>query len=156
MFYLIIKPELPVSEKNSGFTLLEVMIAIAILGISLVMTIQLFTGALASAVLSRHYTEATFLARHKLEELRIENQLQPGTQEGDFSGDYTNYADYADYRWETEIGSYTLSGTGAETEEAKFIPQTLQIRVKVSWNERGKNHSVELVTLSTSLQETES
>jgi general secretion pathway protein I len=139
-------------DKNSGFTLLEVMVAIAILGISLVLIMQLFSGTLSSISLSRQYTEATFLARHKLEELRAEDKLLSGTQEGDFG---EKFANSADYMWEAEVSPYPLPTPSTETEAAQFQPQVIQIRLKVSWKARGKTHKVELITLNTSLQELE-
>jgi general secretion pathway protein I len=136
-------------HKDAGFTLLEVMIAIAILGISLVLTLELFGGALSSTSLSRHYTEATFLARHKLEELSLENQLAPGSQQGDFG------EEYAAYHWQAEISPYSIPQLAAVTDESAAQPQVVQISLKVSWEERGRTYSVELVTLNTSIWRTE-
>lgn len=134
--------------KDSGFTLLEVMIAIAILGISVVLTMQLFAGALSSTALSRHYTEATFLARHKLEELGLDDQLKSGNQSGDFEGDYEKYS------WQAEVSPFALPQPIEMNEEAAR-PELLQIKLLVSWEERGKTQKVELVTLDPSIQPAE-
>jgi prepilin-type N-terminal cleavage/methylation domain-containing protein len=136
-------------ENSRGFTLLEVMVAVAILGVSLVLTLQLFGGALYSTSLSRHYTEATFLARHKLEELSLDKELPLGSQEGDFEEEYSAY------KWQAEIGHYDVPQLKVTPEEVPAIPQVVQIRLKVSWEERGKTHNIELVTLNTSIQQAE-
>jgi type II secretory pathway pseudopilin PulG len=125
------------------------MVAIAILGISLVLTMQLFAGALYSTSLSRHYTEATFLARHKLEELSLDNQLQDGSLAGDFD------LEYADYSWQAAVSPYTLPQVSGEIEETQAQPQVTQIKIRVSWEERGKTHKVELVTLNTTIKPAE-
>jgi general secretion pathway protein I len=134
--------------KDSGFTLLEVMVAIAILGISLVLTMQLFTGALSSTVLSRHYTEATFLARHKLEELNLDEQLKSGNQSGNFDGEYEKYS------WQAETSPFVLPQPIAAAEDVAR-PQVIQIKLTVSWEERGRTYKVELVTLDPSIKPAE-
>lgn len=61
---------LPGPEKNAqaGFTLLEVMAAVAILGIGIVMVIQLFSGGLGLAKSSDDYTRRVLLAKEKMDE----------------------------------------------------------------------------------------
>lgn len=56
-------------SKKLGFTLLEVMIAIAILGISLAAIFSSEAGAIKTATRARHTNAATLLARCKLAEL---------------------------------------------------------------------------------------
>ncbi len=133
-------------KKDSGFTLLEVMVAVAILGISMVITMQLFTGALRSASLSRRYTEAVFLARHKLEELSLDNKLQAGEQAGNFDDEY------AAYNWLAEVSPYTTSLPTEINEEAKARPKVVHIKLTVAWEEQNRTYHVELVTLNTSIE----
>ena len=58
------------SSSNSGFSLLEVLVATAILATSLVSLAQLFALSTRSNIGSRNMTYATVLAQQKLEELR--------------------------------------------------------------------------------------
>jgi prepilin-type N-terminal cleavage/methylation domain-containing protein len=58
------------SSSNAGFSLLEVMIATAILATSLVSLAQLFALSTRSNIGSRNSTYAAVLAQQKLEELR--------------------------------------------------------------------------------------
>ncbi len=139
---------MPDRAKDAGFTLLEVMVAMAILGISLVLTMQLFAGALSNTALSRHYTEATFLARHKLEELSLDDQLKSGNQSGDFEGDYEKYS------WQAEVSPFALPQP-VEVNETAARPIVLQIKLVVSWEERDKTQKVELVTLDAGIQPAE-
>jgi prepilin-type N-terminal cleavage/methylation domain-containing protein len=44
--------------RNQGFTLLEIVVAMAILGIGLVVIIELFSGGLRLARVSEEYTKA--------------------------------------------------------------------------------------------------
>ena len=54
--------------RSRGFSLLEVMVALAILGIALVAIFQLFSVNLRSTQKAEDYTKAIFYARSMLDE----------------------------------------------------------------------------------------
>ena len=54
-------------KGSAGFTLLEIMVSLAIIGIALVTLLQLFSGALRSAKLSRDYSIALLEAKKKMD-----------------------------------------------------------------------------------------
>jgi prepilin-type N-terminal cleavage/methylation domain-containing protein len=113
-----------------GFTLLEVAIAIALLGVVLATAMELLGVGLRSARASSDYTGAVILARQKLAEVTLD-RLQPGTTEGRTDGGY---------RWKTE----------ATLDEEKEQPQTarlMTVRVTVAWTGRSGDRRMELVTL---------
>jgi general secretion pathway protein I len=75
-----------------GFTLLEVLVAIAILGLGLTMILSSQVGLFASASRGEHYTVATNLARCKMSEVELEllkngYPLTDEKNEGDCCGD---------------------------------------------------------------------
>jgi general secretion pathway protein I len=111
----------------SGFTLIEVIIAIAILGISLVMVMQLFAGGLRAARTSCDYSRAVIHAKDKMEE-KTEYPVQD-------SGVFDD-----GFKWETEVESY---------KELKDNPYKLiKVKVRVMWPDVMKNSkTVELVGL---------
>ena len=119
--------------QRAGFTLIEVIVAIAILAISLVMIMQLFSGGLRASRASCDYTRAIVHAKDKMEELYIE----PVSGSGEFEDGF---------KWESEV--YPL-------EEYKGKPENLDInllkvKVKVIWsNIANQQKSVELVSLKT-------
>jgi general secretion pathway protein I len=110
--------------SRRGFTLLEVIVAVAIMGISLVLIMQLFSGGLRSGKTSQDYTTAVIHTREKMEEMLI----NPAAGTGEFDNGY---------RWQTEVVPYGSQG--------KEDSRLLKISVKVSWSER--NRTVELTTL---------
>lgn len=121
----------------SGFTLIEVIVAIAILSISLVMVMQLFAGGLRASRTSCDYTRAIVHAKDKMEELSIE----PIQDSGEFEDGFI---------WESEVQPY--EGLNKELEDSGF--NLLKIKVKVSWfNLARKQKSVELVSLKTMVEE---
>jgi len=82
------------STSNKGFTLLEILVAIAILAISLTVILQLFSGGLRSTRVSDRYSRGVFHAREKMEEILVEDRLDEGIREGEFDDAY---------KWRTRI-----------------------------------------------------
>ena len=72
----------PENTAQAGFTLLEVMAAIAILGIGIVMVIQLFSGGLALVKSSDDYTRRVLLAKEKMAESLSSGSLREGSANG--------------------------------------------------------------------------
>jgi general secretion pathway protein I len=77
---------------NAGFTLLEVMIAMAILAITLVAVYQSQSQSISMAGNSRFLTTASLLAQSRMVE------IDAAAGNGDFG------EDFPDYRWQVEIG----------------------------------------------------
>ena len=86
------------NHKKSGFTLIEVMIALAIVAISLGSAIAITIQDIMRADSMQHRTYANWIAQNKLTEARI-NNIKPdtGVQDGSiiFAGN--------NWKWETRI-----------------------------------------------------
>jgi len=106
-------------KKASGFTLIEVVVAMAILGIGLAVVVELFGGGLRLAGVSDEYTKATGYARIKLEEITLARTLEEGVQEGDFDNRF---------RWQVEVKKVDLLPPGKET---TYQPPVALYRVKI-------------------------
>jgi type IV pilus assembly protein PilV len=61
-------------HRQSGFTMVEVLVAILLLTVGLLALAKMQTQAVASNNFGNQLTEATFLAQDKLEELRLLNE----------------------------------------------------------------------------------
>jgi len=70
------------SELARGFTLIEVLIAIFILGLGVVTLTNLFPLGLQSLSYARKLNELYFLAERKLEELKLSPGITPGESSG--------------------------------------------------------------------------
>lgn len=87
---------------KKGFTLMEVMVAMAILAIALVSIFQLQSQSISMATDSRFMTTAALLAQSKMVEVETQSPLSNKTENGDFGPDYPQYA------WQLIIGDTQL------------------------------------------------
>lgn len=86
-------------SSRSGFTLLEVMIAMAILSISLLVVFQSQSQSVSMMAAARATTMLTMLAQSKMAELETANISGIESGSGDFG------ADYPDYTWTSNVTS---------------------------------------------------
>ena len=122
---------------QQGFTLIEVIVAFAILAISLVMVMQLFSAGLRVSRTSCDYTRAVVHAKDKMEEL----SLKPVQGSGKFEDGF---------EWETEVKSY-----GEHNEKLDELGvNLLEVKVKISWDSTSRQQqSIEMVSLRTLAEE---
>jgi Tfp pilus assembly protein PilX len=116
-----------------GFMLIEALVALVLLSVAVVATLQLFGGGLRLARTAGDQLEATLLASAKLAEAGLETP-EEGVAEGT----------EGDYRWVRRV---TLDHEllPAATDPTKLNPVRLaRVSVEVRW---GRNRHVELVTL---------
>ena len=132
-----------IKHNQGGFSLLEVLVAFAILGISLGVLLQIFSTGMQATSLSEDYTYATSLAESKLAAIGVETPYQQGAKEGKFNGKYA---------WRTTILPYQAPvnenrlGEGFNT--SMNLPAILyQVKVEVFWTTGGKRRTVVLKTL---------
>ena len=78
-------------EKETGFTLIEVMIAMTILAGALVVIYQLQSQSISMSTDSRFMTTAALLAQSKMVEVETRSSLSNQSEDGDFGTDYPQY-----------------------------------------------------------------
>ena len=111
--------------NKRGFTLLEVVIALAILSLALVVLLGLRNRDIELAATAKEVTVATALARMKMVETEMGGFPELGEQEGDFS------QDYPEFRWHRVIAPTPFD-------------EVRETRVLIYWGER-EQESVEMV-----------
>jgi general secretion pathway protein I len=88
--------------KKNGFTLLEVMIAMAILAITLVVVFQSQSQSISMAGRARFESTASLLAQSKMAEIEAADPENVVSDSGDFGDDFPGYSWQVDVT-ETEI-----------------------------------------------------
>ncbi len=91
-------------HKPQGFTLLEVMIAVAVLAIALAAVLGLQSRSLSLAAESRFHTTAALLAQGKMAEMAVTGMGNLASDSGDF-GDV-----FAGYAWRVSVQNADLPG----------------------------------------------
>jgi general secretion pathway protein I len=130
-------------KHNQGFSLLEVLVAFAILSISLGVLLQIFSTGMQATTLSGEYTYATSLAESKLAAIGVETPYVEGVEEGKFDGKYA---------WRTTILPYEELESEKKLGEGFNNPITLaaslyRVKVEVFWEMAGKKRTIVLTTL---------
>lgn len=122
-------------RRAQGFSLLEVLVAFAILAMILGIILQIFSGGLRNAALTEQYTRAISVAESKIEELGRMDTLTELAEEG-----------YIENRhhWQARV---QLAPWWEEDDDERIPVLPYQVTVQVDWNEGGKQRSVTLQTL---------
>ncbi len=116
--------------RSDGFSLLEVMIALAIVAIALITLLGLSNRTVLVQDRIQNLTRATLLAQQLMseQEIQVADAVAVGeTREGVFDDPFS------DFSWRIYF-------------EDTMIPQVQQIHVQVSWGRAQLNEQVELIS----------
>ncbi|MCH8157483.1 MAG: prepilin-type N-terminal cleavage/methylation domain-containing protein [Nitrospinae bacterium] len=130
-------PEEHASKKKpseAGFSLLEVIVALAIMALGFFTVMQLFSGSIRTVGLSEQYLKAVTLAHSKMGELELTSY-----RIDDSAG---TFPDEENYRWELEISPYSSSLSN----EAENIHLS-EVLLRVLWKDLNKVRTIELTTV---------
>ncbi len=121
--------------RERGFTLLEVLVALAILSIAIVVMLQLFAQGLRLLKVAGDYQQAVLLADQKAREVESVREGVESGQEGEF-------------RWERRA---TVVPVSEDLTVLSLTPVRLfRVSVEVRWS---GNRSVEVATLRTAREQ---
>lgn len=115
--------------NDKGFTLFEVLVAIAIIAIVFTSVFKMHGQTISMSYSSRFYTIAPLLCQKKLSEIEREDLTQPLDDSGDFGEGNPGYAWHA-----------TVNAVESETLDDAFT--LAQIDITVSQDTEGLTHHI--------------
>lgn len=127
------------TDRRRGFTLLEVLVAFAVLAVALGVAFEIFATGLRGVRSADALTRAVLIAQSRLAGVGIETELTPGAHDGE-TDDGT--------RWRIEIREPPPDpeADGDDRVETPSLPVLLDIVVTVSWRDGGGTQSFALRT----------
>lgn len=110
----------PADDEN-GFTLLEIVVALAILSLALPALLRAFTEAAKGQALAENRTTALYLLKFRMAAIEAEGYPDIGEADGEFGED-------SRFRWRSDV----------QDVESEEIEGLRLVTVTVTWQERGK------------------
>ena len=113
------KPVTWIKRPPAGFTLLEVMVAMAILAIVLVSVYRMHSQTLSMNTANRFYTQAPMLAQSKLAQLETGSSELIAGDSGDFGDQFPGFA------WIVAVEDVAVEALGEISNDLKKIELTV-------------------------------
>ncbi|MCS6926637.1 MAG: prepilin-type N-terminal cleavage/methylation domain-containing protein [Candidatus Binatia bacterium] len=134
--------------SQAAFTLLEVMVALAILALGLVAVLELFAGSLRLGSKASRHTQAAIYAQNEMNRLFAQPALAEGAEGGELPHGYSWRARVYEVRPDD-----TPSQPSARQQDPTDLFHLYAIEVEVSWQDDGTQHTVTLRSLRTIAEE---
>ena len=123
--------------RQRGFTLIEIVVAFAILSIGLGIAMQIAAGAMRNARQAATRTDAALYAQSLLDTAGVGERLEEGTSNGEF-GDK--------FRWTLRAEPFELESE-TPVEPGMAPVQLYRLELVVSWDAGDKEQEARFVTL---------
>jgi general secretion pathway protein I len=130
-----------VRPRDSGFTLIEVLVAFVIFAVTLASLLQVFSGGLRDAQLADEYARATMIAQSRLAGVTTAERVEEGSSSGNEGA----------FAWAVAAAPYDERQESADADRSKdynLRVRLMRVDVKVGWHAAdGRDRDVRLATL---------
>lgn len=116
---------------QKGFTLLEIMVSLAIISIAMIAMLSLGNRSIGVHDHLQRITQATLLAQQKMSESELRAKDGGLAQLQESNGDFAE--PFAEYRWRIELDDTPL-------------PSVQMVTVKVFWGDEDRNEGVDVTS----------
>lgn len=121
---------------QAGFSLIEILVAFAILSLSLGVILRIFAGGGHIAATADEYSRAILTAESLMASLGVEKPLQPGQSGGEIPGGY---------RWTVDVTPYPFDQSLLGGQKIGFNPYWVDLTVE--WGDENDPRAFNLKTL---------
>ena len=126
-------------SRQRGYTLIEVIVAFALLALALTLLLGTLSGAVRQVRWSTDAGRAALHAQSLLDQAGLGEPLRAGTREGEFED--------GRYRWSLEVEPWTDPALPPPDATAPAAARLFELRLAVRWNEGGPRERLQLRTL---------
>ncbi|MBI3301511.1 MAG: prepilin-type N-terminal cleavage/methylation domain-containing protein [Deltaproteobacteria bacterium] len=131
-------------SSAQGFTLLEVMVALAILALGIVTVLELFAGSLRLGTKASRHTQAAIYAQNVMDRVFAQTTLKDGEDGGEFPGGYA---------WQARVQEIHPDENRSRLQPDRQSPTDFfhlkEIEIRVSWDEGTGQQALVLHSLRT-------
>ena len=117
------------ANDKEGFTLIEIVVTLAILSLALPALLRSFSEAAKGQALAENRTTALYLLKFQMATIEAEGYPDIGEENGEFGED-------SRFRWHSEV----------QDVESEEIEGLRLVTVTVTWQERGKERTISTST----------
>ena len=114
-------------RRQRGFTLIEVVVAFALLALALTFLLGSLSGAARQVRIASDSSRATLHAQSLLAQVGVGETLQPGRRQGDY--------DAGRYRWVLDIAPYVDPLIPPSPLSNPSAPRLLQLTLAMEWGD---------------------
>lgn len=131
------------TNKQQGFSLLEILIAFSILALSLSILLKIFSVGVTTTSIAEEYTAAVQIAESLMARTGVETPLQAGESSG---------LENEKYDWQVTVSPFEFNPENADINALNAV--LFKVRVTVTWGDEDANidvdtdkRQIQLVTL---------
>ena len=127
------------AAKATGFTLIEVIVAFAVLALALTLLLGTLSGAARQVRWADEAGRAALHAQSLLDQTGVGEPLQPGQREGEFED--------GRYRWSLQVEPWHDPGAQATGLVDPVAPRLMHLTLAVQWGDGGPRQQLQLQSL---------